>query len=183
MLQHQLSWRDGRDGRPADPRDPDDPAYAWPASLDQAVAEGDGYGIRSALMVKRTPDWANGDRGEQWVPTRLRDYADFMVAAARRYPHACSYWMVWGEPTRGDSFKPMPRERAARPAALRADARPAYGALKGVRRSNIVIGGNTWTVGVVSAAEVHALDEAAERQARRASTGSATTRSPSAPRS
>ena len=64
-------------------------------------------------MVKRTPDWANGNRGEQWVPTRLRDYSDFLVAVARHYP-TVRHWMVWGEPTRGDSFKPMPRQLAAR---------------------------------------------------------------------
>ena len=85
VLQHQLSWRDVATRRPANAKDPNDPAYVWPAALDQAVAEGDQNGIRSAIMVKRTPDWANGNRGEQWVPTRLRDYADFMIAAGDRH--------------------------------------------------------------------------------------------------
>ena len=43
----------------------------------------------------------------------------------------------------------------------------SYGALKSVRRSIKVIGGNTWTVGDGLAAEVRALDEAAQRQAPR----------------
>ena len=150
VLQHQLSWRDVATARPANPRDPADPAYRWPSSLDAVVAEADRNGIRSALMVKRTPDWANGNRGEQWVPTRLRDYSDFLVAAARHYP-TVRHWMVWGEPTRGDSFKPMPPNATRGPRIYARMLDQAYGALKRVRRSNVVIGGMTWTVGVVSA--------------------------------
>ena len=103
-------------------------------------------------MVKRTPDWANGNRGEQWAPTRLRDYADFMVAAARHY-RTVKHWMVWGEPTRGDSFKPMPPNATKGPRLYARMLDQAYGALKGVRRSNVVIGGMTWTVGVVPASK------------------------------
>src|SRR3954452_24133882 len=95
VLQHQLSWRDVATRKPANAKDPNDAAYVWPAALDQAVAEGDHAAIRSAIMVKRTPDWANGNRGEQWVPTRLRDYADFMMAAARHY-RSVRLWMVRG---------------------------------------------------------------------------------------
>jgi hypothetical protein len=149
VLQHQLSWRAVATTRPANPQDPNDPAYVWPADLDQAVAEGDHNGIRSLIMVKRTPDWANGNRGEQWVPTRLRDYADFMVAAARHY-YSVRYWMVWGEPTRGDSFKPMPPNSPRGPRIYARMLNQSYGALKGVRKSIKVIGGNTWTVGTVS---------------------------------
>ena len=150
VLQHQLSWRDVATARPANPRDPADPAYRWPRSLDNVVAEADRNGIKSALMVKRTPDWANGNRGEQWAPTRLRDYADFLVAAARHYP-TVRHWMIWGEPTRGDSFKPMPPNATRGPRLYARMLDQAYGALKRVRRSNVVIGGMTWTVGVVSA--------------------------------
>jgi hypothetical protein len=149
VLQHQLSWREVATRKPAHAKDPNDPAYAWPAALDQAVADGDRAGIRSAIMVKRTPDWANGNRGEQWVPTRLRDYADFMVAAARHY-RSVKYWMVWGEPTRGDSFKPMPPRSPRGPRIYARMLNQSYGALKGVRKSNVVIGGMTWTVGVVT---------------------------------
>jgi hypothetical protein len=150
VLQHQLSWRDVATARPKHPRDPRDPAYHWPSSLDAVVAEADRNHIRSAIMVKRTPDWANGNRGEQWVPTRLRDYADFMAAAARHYP-TVHLWMIWGEPTRGDSFKPMPPNATRGPRIYARMLDQAYGALKGVSRRNTVIGGMTWTVGVVSA--------------------------------
>lgn len=148
VLQHQLSWREVATRKPAHAKDPNDPAYVWPSALDQAVAEGDHVGIRSAIMVKRTPDWANGNRGEQWVPKRMRDYADFMVAAARHY-RSVRYWMVWGEPTRGDSFKPMEPYSRRGPRLYARMLNQSYGALKGVRKSNVVIGGMTWTVGVI----------------------------------
>ena len=152
VLQHQLSWREVATARPANPRDPADPAYRWPAWLDRAVAEGDRNRIRSALMVKRTPDWANGNRGEQWAPTRLRDYADFLAAAARRYRTSATGWSGASRPAATRSS----RCRRTRPRGPRLYARmldQAYVALKGVRRSNKVIGGNTWTVGVVSPAK------------------------------
>jgi hypothetical protein len=150
VLQHQLSWREVATARPANPQDPNDPVYRWPAWLDRAVADGDRHRIRSALMVKRTPDWANGGRGEQWVlPSTLPAYADFLVAAARRYP-SVRHWMVWGEPTRGDSFKPMPPNATRGPRLYARMLDRSYAALKRVRRSNVVIGGMTWTVGVVS---------------------------------
>jgi hypothetical protein len=150
VLQHQLSWREVAVTRPRQPRDPADPAYRWPAALDEAVAAADAHGIRSALLVKQTPDWANGRRGEQWVPKRRRDYSDFLVAAARHY-RTVRLWMIWGEPTRGDSFKPMPPNSPRGPRVYARMLDRAYGALKRVRRSNVVIGGMTWTVGVVSA--------------------------------
>jgi hypothetical protein len=149
VRQQQIRWRDVALSRPANPQDPADPAYRWPKSIDDAVAEGDRYGIRTALMLRDTPDWANGKRGAQWVPEKVSDYADFAIAAARRY-RTVRYWMIWGEPARGDSFKPMPPNATRGPRAYAELLDRAYSALKKVRRSNIVIGGMSWTGGVVS---------------------------------
>lgn len=149
VRQQQLKWREVAPSRPAHPRNPADPAYRWPKSVDLAVAEGDRYGIRTAVMLRDTPDWANGNRGPQWVPRRVGDYADFAIAAARRY-RTVRHWMIWGEPSRGDTFKPMPANAKRGPRAYARLLDRAYGALKGVRRSNVVIGGMTWTGGVVS---------------------------------
>ena len=118
VRQQQLRWRDVATSRPADPRNPADPAYRWPKPIDDAVAEGDRYGIRTAIMLRDTPDWANGNRGPQWTPQRAGDYADFAVAAARRYT-TVRHWMIWGEPTRGDSFQPMPPNALAAPERTR----------------------------------------------------------------
>ena len=148
MIEEQVSWRDIAITRPVSPRDPADPAYRWPGALDAMVNGATASGIRVALLVKRTPRWAGGRNGAR-VPTRARDYADFLVAAARRYPQV-RHWMIWGEPTRVGSFAPMPRNRRAGPRAYAVLLDAAYRALKRERRSNVVIGGMTWTLGKVT---------------------------------
>jgi hypothetical protein len=159
IYETSLRWDDLTLGRPASPRDPADPAYRWPAGLDQAVAEAARYKIRVSVMLVGAPRWANGGRPSNWVPTRVEDFADFAAAAARRYP-GVHLWMVWGEPSRQPNFMPLVPEtrgktklNAAQAAAPRYYARlldAAYGALKSVSRGNLVIGGNTFTVGDIS---------------------------------
>ena len=147
VLERQLSWSGIATRRPTHPRNPADPAYAWPASLDATIAQASRHGIRVALMVKETPGWANGGRSVARVPNRVGDFAAFVAAAARRYPHV-RHWMIWGEPTRIGSFAPMSPKSRKGPRAYARLLDAAYGALKSVRRSNVVIGGMTWTLGV-----------------------------------
>ena len=157
LWQQNLSWRATAPRRPADPSDPADPAYAWPAGLDAAIADAARHGIEVSLLVMRTPAWANGGRSGRWAPDRPRDFARFLAAASRRYP-AVRHWMIWGEPTKAANFQPLrdDRGRRLRGRGLRGphiyarmlDA--AYVALKGVSPRNLVIGGNTFTVGTVT---------------------------------
>jgi len=114
--------------------------------------------MRVLLQVVTTPSWANGGRAYNYPPTDVRDLAGFVAAAARRYP-AVHLWMIWGEPDRQATFaidKAVPyTQRALTPAQARAphvyaqmlDA--SYGALKAVSKSNMVIGGNTYTTGYI----------------------------------
>ncbi len=79
------------------------------------------------------------------------------MAAARRY-RAVRHWMLWGEPSKASRFQPLVsalgrrlsarQKRGPRHYARMLDA--TYGALKGVNRRNLVIGGNTWTGGEVT---------------------------------
>ena len=157
IYQMVLPWNDVATARPGAPRDPADPAYAWPQTIDRAIREGREHGIEVSLMVMGTPGWANGGRESRWAPTRARDYADFLAAASRRYPQV-RHWMIWGEPTKASNFQPMDsdrgrelsgkRLRGPRKYAQMLDA--AYGALKDVSRRNLVIGGNTFTIGTVA---------------------------------
>jgi len=149
VLEIQLLWARTAATRPAEPTNPADPAYSWPPELEQAISQAAAYHIAIAVLVKGAPAWANGGQEESWAPTNAADYANFMQAASRRYP-SVHYWMVWGEPTRAGNFNPMPPDSPVGPRryALILDA--AYGALKAVSRSNIVIGGMTWTEGLVS---------------------------------
>jgi hypothetical protein len=157
IYEDSLSWAAVAQQRPQDPRNPADPAYVWPAGIDRAVQLGAPYGIRVSLLVMGSPPWANGGLPSKWAPTRPQDFADFLEAASRRYPQV-RHWMIWGEPTKAENFAPLEpdRGRKLRGAGLRGPriyARmldSAYVALKRVSRRNLVIGGNTFTVGTVS---------------------------------
>jgi hypothetical protein len=142
IYQYGLSWDVVAPARPADPASPADPAYRWPPEIDEAIAEGAKYGIQVSLSVSGSPAWANGGRARNYAPSDPRDYAAFVSAAAQRYP-GVRHWLIWGEPTKNSSFRP--RKGAAVRYARLLDA--AYGALKRVDRRNLVIGGNTFTVG------------------------------------
>jgi hypothetical protein len=158
IWQSGLQWSAVAPTRPADPTDPRDPGYEWPDSLDDAVSQARAAGIEVGLTVASTPPWANGGRPPNWVPTNPQDLADFVTAAARRYPYI-RYWVVWGEPTRQPNFMPLTPEEPAKPLTAEQRRAPryyarlldaAYVALKLVRRTNVVIGGNSYTTGDIT---------------------------------
>ena len=157
IWQASLAWAQVAARRPARPTDPSDPAYAWPAELDAAIAEAGPRGMSVSLLVMGTPGWANGGRSAAWAPRRPRDYADFLTAASRRYP-AVRYWMIWSEPTKATNFQPLRADRGRRlrgrglrgPHTYARLLDAAYRALKRVDRTDLVIGGNTFTVGTVA---------------------------------
>jgi hypothetical protein len=157
IFQMQLVWRATAPTPPANPRDPADPAYHWPAQIDQAIAQGGSNGITVSLLVMQTPGWANGGLEWRWAPSNPQDYADFLEAASRRYPRV-RHWMIWSEPTKAENFQPLSPDggRRLRGQGLRGPhiyaqmLDRAYVSLKRVSRRNVVIGGNTFTVGTVS---------------------------------
>ena len=158
IYEEKLPWDSIALRRPRDPRNPNDPAYAWPSEVTQAVTEAKRYHIQVALQIIDAPPWANGGKPSNWAPKNPQDYANFAIAASRRYP-SVHLWMIWGEPSRRPDFEP---ETPAKPfAKLNAQQKlaphiyarildAAYGALKSVGRSNIVIGGMTYTTGDIS---------------------------------
>ena len=157
IWQYTLYWHEIAKQRPGVPRDPGDTAYAWPAELDAAISEASAHGIQVSLLLIGAPRWANGNRDWNWAPDKPADWADFVEAAARRYP-AVRHWMIWGEPTKANNFRPLqPDEgRPLRGAKLTGPRRYAqmldasYVRLKALSRRNLVIGGNTFTLGTVT---------------------------------
>jgi hypothetical protein len=154
VLEQSLNWVDVAKARPADPTNPNDPAYAWPASLDQTMAEAQQNGIQVLLMVGQTPRWANGDLTSNYAPTDPNDYRDFLTAASRRYP-AVRRWMIWIEPCRAANFFPITPQPIGKPltATEKRQVRKyaevldaGYTGLKAANPANVVIGGNTWSV-------------------------------------
>ena len=158
IYEEKLPWASIATRRPRNPRDPNDPAYAWPAEVTTAVAEAKRYHIQVALQIIGAPPWANGGKPFNWAPKNPQDYANFAIAAAKRYP-SVHLWMIWGEPSRSPDFEPLTpapplaKLNAAQRVAPHLYARildAAYGALKSVSRSNLVIGGMTYTSGEIS---------------------------------
>jgi hypothetical protein len=151
IYQDDLHWDSIAARRPRAARNSRDPAYIWPEEVTSAVTQAKRYGMQVALEIIGTPGWANGRKAPKWAPHRTRDYANFAIAAARRYP-SVHLWMIWGEPSRSNNFRPL---TPARPyATLNAHQKiaphlyarlldAAYGALKSVSSSNLVIGGMT----------------------------------------
>jgi hypothetical protein len=153
-----LSWEQVSPTRPAHPTSPNDSAYRWPDDLTRAVAEARAYHMQVLLQITGAPRWANGGHSNSaWAPKNPQDFANFASAAAKRYP-AVKLWMIWGEPTRKGNFYPI---KAALPGEILSGSQltgphlyarivdAAYGALKSVNRHNVVIGGSTYTTGVV----------------------------------
>lgn len=154
LFQYTLSWAEIAPTRPIDATNPDDPAYAWPAAVDEAIGQGGKYGIEVSLMVIGAPPWANGNQPWRNAPTDPQDFADFTAAAAKRYP-GVRHWMIWSEPTKASNFQPMAEGKATSGASKRGARKYAailddsYAALKAVSKRNLVIGGNSFTVGAV----------------------------------
>jgi hypothetical protein len=158
IYEEKLGWALVATSRPKHPTNFHDPAYVWPTEVTRAVAEAKRYHMQVALQIIDAPPWANGGKPSNWAPIHAQDYANFAIAAAKRYP-SVHLWMIWGEPTRQADFEPLtPAKRFAKLDA-RQQVAPhiyarildaAYGALKGVSRSNLVIGGMTYTTGEIS---------------------------------
>jgi hypothetical protein len=158
IYEDRLYWSAVAPHRPRHPTNPNDPAYAWPAEVAQAVAEAKRYGIQVALQVIGAPTWANGDKPWNWAPNNPQDYANFAIAAAKRYP-SVHLWMIWGEPSRSHNFEPEAPVKPFEKLSVHQRSAPhryarildeTYGALKSVSRANLVIGGMTYTTGDVS---------------------------------
>jgi hypothetical protein len=154
-----LDWNTVAPRQPTDPSDPTDPAYRWPQALAQEIVEARRYGMRVLIEVSNAPSWANGGHaGSGWAPKSPLTYAAFMQAAAREYP-TVHLWMIWGEPNRRGEFRPeVPArytETRLTPAQKRAPhlyaqiLDDAYGVLKKASAKNIVIGGDTYTAGLL----------------------------------
>jgi hypothetical protein len=152
VFQIDLNWAETAPTRPADAQNPNDPAYQWPTLVTQAISQGKRYGIEISLLVHASPGWANGNQASEWAPTNAQDYANFLIAAARHYP-TVRHWMIWGEPNRPGNFAPMPSHSRVGPRRYALLLAAAYHALKHVSRSNLVIGGDTWSFGTVEPAD------------------------------
>ncbi|MGO9972076.1 MAG: hypothetical protein ACLP01_04550 [Solirubrobacteraceae bacterium] len=158
IIELNLNWDEIAPTQPAQPTDPADAAYLWPASIRAAISAAAAYHMRVLLELINAPSWADGGHsGNGWAPMRASTFVAFARAAAREYP-SVHLWMIWGEPTKLGVFRPLAPATPGAPlsAAQRASVHlyaemldGAYGALKALSRRNLVIGGCTYTTGVI----------------------------------
>lgn len=158
VYEEDLRWNLIATRRPKHPRDVNDPAYVWPAEVTHALAEAKRYGMQVALQIIGAPGWANGNLPPQWATFDPRAYANFAIAASKRYP-SVHLWMIWGEPSRAHDFLPLTPAQPFTKLDAHQKIAPhlysrildaAYGALKSVSRANLVIGGMTDTAADIS---------------------------------
>jgi hypothetical protein len=136
IYQTTLSWDQVAVMEPDSAKDVDDPSYDWPDEIDTAISEGKANGIQVALTVTGAPGWANGDKPSNYGPKDAGDFADFVGAAAKRYP-GVKLWSIWDGPSDPATFHGASATQYAR----LLDG--AYASLKAASRSNRVIGGNS----------------------------------------
>ncbi len=155
LFEITINWARVAPTKPANPADPNDPAYQWTPAVDEALANARAHGIQVVVLVAGAPGWANGGRDWRWAPTNPQDYADFLGAAAKRWPEV-HHWQIWGEPSRRENFMPLANDVAGlslTPAQRRGPQiyaellDRAYVSLKQVNPSNLVIGGSTYSGG------------------------------------
>lgn len=148
ILQLQLDWSKIAPTEPPRHLSRTPGGYDWPAQVDQAVREAEKYDMEIALTLVNAPGWANGGQSPQHAPTEEVDFARFAQAASRKYP-SVRFWMIWAEPNLEGRFLPMPPDSAVGPRKYADVLDAAYVALKKQSRRNRVIGGMTWTAGVI----------------------------------
>ena len=159
IYETSLDWSQVAATQPQHPSIPSDPAYTWPATVTQEINEAQRFGMRVLLQVGNAPAWANGGhQGDGWAPKDPQDYANFVQAASREYPKV-HMWMVWDEPTRRGNFRPetpalstqtrLTSAQAAAPHRYAQILDAAYRVLKRGSQANLVIGGGTYTGGLI----------------------------------
>jgi hypothetical protein len=159
IYETSLDWATIAARRPHDPSVPSDPAYRWPATVTREVQEAQRFGLRVVIQLANAPAWENGGHhGHGWAPRNPQDFAQFVQAASREYP-SVHMWMIWGEPNRKGDFRPetpapytatkLTSAQAAAPHLYARILDAAYAVLKQGSGANVVIGGDTYTAGLI----------------------------------
>jgi hypothetical protein len=134
--------------RPTNAADPFDPAYVFD-DVDEAVLDAQRNDQEVILTVSGTPEWANGGKTPNAMPTRIADFTAFSRAIASRYSGRFSgypfvrFWSVWNEPNLQRFLSPQfnARGRSVAPANYAKLAAAAYTGIKaGNPRAQVAVG-------------------------------------------
>lgn len=160
VVRFTVRWDQVARRRPANARDHREPAYDW-RLVDPALEGLRRGGFQAVVTLLGTPPWANGGRPFSWAPTGTRSFADFVHAAATRYPWVRK-WTIWNEPNQARWLRPTSPEvyveRLLNPAYAELHA-----AIRGVRVAGGVSAPRASAGGVSPVAWIRALAAAGAR--------------------
>jgi hypothetical protein len=141
-------WSSIAPTKPANATDPLDPAYHFD-DIDELVRSAQTRGMAVLLTIWGTPDWANGNAGQNHAPTNMNDLRNFAQALASRYsgrypqyPYV-GYFSLWNEPNLEEFLAPSygPNGKPIAPIIYANMARAAYAGIKaGNRKALFAIG-------------------------------------------
>ena len=136
LVRYMVNWRQVATRKPRHPANPGDPAYDWTA-VDATLGALHAHGITVLATLVRTPAWANGELGQNAVPTSKYSLAAFAAAVAKRYPWL-RLWEIWNEPNLQSFLKPNSPQLY-----VQRLLNPAYAKLHALNPANRVAGGAT----------------------------------------
>jgi hypothetical protein len=106
------------------------------ASLDSVVNESAKRGIKTLLIVLRSPGWANGNQDPRTPPNNDQDYANFLTFLMQRYSGIVNDYEIWNEP---DGYWAWNNPNPARYTAL---LKTAYTSAKTINPNVNILGGS-----------------------------------------
>lgn len=114
-------------------------AFDW-SKLDAVVAEADARGAEVTLVLGQTPAWADDPAltgsGPQYMP-RLDAWTNYVAAVVSRYKGRIDAYQVWNE---ANIVNYWAQNRDNTPQAMAQLTSAAYGVIKGIDPSAIVVG-------------------------------------------
>lgn len=102
IIRATLYWPQVAPERPANPSNPFDPVYQFD-DLDELVRGAQERDMEVMITLWGTPDWANGGKGANFLPTRLADATALALAVSSRYSGrfvgypTVRFYTVWNE--------------------------------------------------------------------------------------
>jgi hypothetical protein len=112
MLRTWVFWPYVAPTEPADATDSNDPAYNF-HDLDEFVRQAQIHGQEVLFTLLGTPNWANGDKGPNHLPTNIGAFQQFAFAVAERYNGRhpgfpfVRFYSIWNEPNLSQFLAPQ----------------------------------------------------------------------------
>lgn len=68
------------------------------SEIDRIVDYSMNNGLSVLGVLSSSPGWSNNNRGINYPPDNIEDWANFVSIAASRYKDKIRYWNIWNEP-------------------------------------------------------------------------------------